>query len=221
MTATPTDSPVDRLLKRGADALTDTELVAILLRNKGTRIPPLEQARTFLALFGGNIPGLLACNSAIARAQKLGPGPAATLLAAIELGRRLPRAPQPAELLVNSQEALSYLILQIRARDQEVLGAVFVDPNQRIAGLVECLRGTESSMAMDTKTIFREAICRKAQGIYLFHFKPGGAPPSADDGTEPFIQEVLAACEALGFILLDYLLLSGGGSLSMREKFSW
>jgi len=164
------DPSFERLLQRGPGALTDTEIVSLLLGNRDSRIASLEQARIFLDLFGGSIPGLLACNVAITKAQMLEPGPAANLLAAIELGRRLRCAPQLVDLSTDPDKAASAFLLQIGTTDQEVLGANFADADNRKVGFVECFRGTMFDMVIDSKTILREALCRNACGIHLCHF---------------------------------------------------
>jgi len=215
------DPCVERLLMRGPGALTDAEIVSILLRKRGSRIPTLEQAQSILTLFGGGIPGLLACNVAIAEAQKLSPEPAANLLAAIELGRRLPTFPELVELHPDPKMAASAFLVQIGTTDQEVLSASFTDAAGRKVGSVECFRGTMSHMVIDSKTILREALCRNARGIHLFHFKPGSTKPEATSQDLGFLVQMREACETLGFELLDYLLFSTSNWLSLRRLYPW
>ena len=119
-----TEQPHERLLKRGPEALTDNELVAIVLRGKGSKLP-LTRAEKLLALFG-NIPGLLTCDISIARAQKLSNEATISLLAAIELGRRMVRFPEGNDLR-DANDATAAFLVQMGTTDQEVLGAMFTD----------------------------------------------------------------------------------------------
>ena len=76
-------------------------------------------------------------------------------------------------------------------------------------------------MALDTKTILREALCRSAASIVLFHYKPGGdsLQPSIRDWA--FLTQIRTACEKVGPDLLDYFLLCGKQWLSMRRLRPW
>ena len=213
-----TEQPHERLLKRGPEALTDNELVAIVLRRKGSNLP-LTRAEKLLTLFG-NIPGLLACDVSIARAQKLSNEATVSLLAALELGRRLVRFPEGNDLK-DPNDATAAFRVQMGTTDQEVLGAIFTDAGFQQLGYVECFRGTYFCMTLDTKTILREALCRSAASILLFHYKPGadGMEPSVRDWA--FLTQMRAACEKVGPDLVDYFLLNGKQWYSMRRLRPW
>ena len=221
MTTRPLDSPADRLLQQGPGALTDAELVSILLRGSSPKVVAPERAQAFLDVFGGYIPGLLACNATIARAQNLSAGAAAGLLAAIELGRRLPRAPEVEELPQNPWDVAAYLRLRVGAGDQSIFGAIFVDAENGMLGFFECFRGTTHHLVIDTKTILREALCRNASGIFLFHFKPAPSKVLATREDSELLEKMLSAGTTLGFHLIDYLIFGSQKWHSMRSAKPW
>lgn len=212
------EQPHQRLLKRGPGSLTDTELVATVLRGKGTKLP-FTRAEKLLALFG-NIPGLLACDVSIARAQKLSNEATLSLLAAIELGRRLVCFPE-GNNLSDPNDAIAAFRVQVGTTDQEVLGAIFTDGNTRQLGYVECFRGTYFRVVVDTKIILREALCRGAACILLFHYKPGDVTLTPRARDLAFLAQMRTACEAIGPELLDYFLLSEKNCISLRKQQPW
>ena len=218
--AMPTeDRPRERLLRSGASALSDAELVAVLLRSGRPGRSVLAMADDFLAACGG-LAGLSTCNLEVAKAQKLGDVQAASLLAAVEIGRRLARHAVPALLLEDPAVVARYLYLKYGRGDQEVMGALFLDVHNRHVGECELFRGTLMKMVVEPRPILREAMRRNAQGILLFHHHPSGDPtPSRED--QNFTERMRVCCETMGFELLDHLVLGGDRWVSLRRLRPW
>lgn len=209
----PGSGILERLATRGVPALSDAELLALVVpgtREKGTH----DLARELLDTCGGVV-GLLNCDFGIARAQGLDDQQAAAVLAAVELGRRLVSTPKKADLLADPGMVARYLHLRHARINQEVLGALFLDVHQRVAGEVECFRGDLMRAVVEPRPILREALRRNAAGIVLFHNHPSGDPTPSDEDLR-FTARMKEACEALSLELLDHLILGGEKWTSIR-----
>ena len=211
------ERPRERLLAAGAGALSDAELVALLLRTGSRGTSAVALARDLLASQGG-LDGLAASPSAGLRRKGLGDAKAATLGAALEIGRRLARAAVPLDdPLAKPDVVARYLALRFDVRGQEVLGALFLDGRNRLVGESDVFRGTVDRAAVEPPALLREAIVRSATGIVLFHTHPSGDPtPSLDDLA--FTARIAEGAKILGLRLLDHLILGHGGRwLSLRQ----
>lgn len=215
------ERPRERLLELGSQALTDAELVAVLLRTGHTGTSAIEVARRLLYENGG-LGGLSGATPQMLRRKGLGPAKAAGLLAALEIACRLAR--QEVKERVNLRrpaEMVHYLELRYRIRDQEIMGAVFVDARNGILGEREVYRGTLDRAAVEPREILKECLLRGASGVLLFHTHPSGDPtPSKED--EAFTEKMAAAARVIGIRLLDHLVLAGNGRwMSMRDRMAW
>jgi DNA repair protein RadC len=215
------DRPRERLLVHGGGSLSEAELLAVLLRTGRVGASALQLAYELLAERGG-LSGLLTIGPHALRRRGLGPAKAATLLAAVEIGRRLGRtALSDRAPLSRPVEAARYLCLRYQSCDQEVMGALFLDARHRLLGERELFRGTLDRMAVEPREILRECLQRGAVAVYLFHTHPSGNPqPSVDDLL--FTRRMVEAAELVGVRLLDHVVLGHDGRwFSMREKGAW
>lgn len=215
------ERPRERLLGSGGAALADAELVAVLLRCGRRGQSVLDMAREVLADHGG-LAGLLSASSKSVRRNGLGRAKAASLLAAVEIGRRLARARLPERRILSHPEAVAgYLLLRYGQLHQEVMGAVYLDVRGRLLADVELFRGTLSRAAVEPRAILKEAIERGASSLVLFHTHPSGDPtPSLED--IDFTRRLEAACNLLDLELADHLILGSRGKwLSMRRLGAW
>jgi len=215
------ERPRERLLERGPRSLGDAELVAVLLRTGRAGASALAMAREVLAASGG-LAGLAAAAPETLARRGLGPAKAASLLAAAEVGRRLARselAERPP--LAHPAAAVSYLSLRYAVRDQEVMGALYLDVRNRLLADRELFRGALSRAAVEPRQILREGLLLGAAGLILFHTHPSGDPsPSAEDLA--FTRRLAEAGEAVGVRLVDHLVLGGVGRwTSLRERGAW
>jgi DNA repair protein RadC len=145
------DRPRERLLREGGTALTDAELLAVLLRTGCSGVSALDLARELLAVSGG-LAGLATFDAGALRRRGLGAAKSAVLLAALELARRVVRAELPDRLPLASPEAVArYLLLRYAERDQEVMGALFLDLRNRLLGEAELYRGTWARAAVEPR----------------------------------------------------------------------
>jgi DNA repair protein RadC len=215
------ERPRERLLQQGGSSLADSELLAVLLRTGRRGASVIQMAMDVLRENGG-LSGLLTATPHSLRRNGLGPAKAASLLAAVELGRRLAREQLlDREPLSRPVDVARYLALRYHTCDQEVMGALFLDARGLLLGEREMFRGTLSRISVEPREILRECLQRGASSIYLFHTHPSGDPePSAEDLL--FTRRMAEAAEIVGLRLVDHVVLGHRGRwVSLREKSAW
>lgn len=212
------ERPRERLLSNGSAALTDAELVAVLLRTGKPGKSVLDLARDLLRRSQG-LNGLLGAGPLALQRAGLGPAKAAVLLAAVELARRFTRARlADRELLKDPHSVASYLELRYSLKGQEVMGALYLDTRNRLIGESELYRGTLNRAAVEPRAILKEGLLRDAAGLVLFHTHPSGDPsPSVED--LGFTRRMVEAGDLVGVRLIDHLVLGAGGAwTSLRRQ---
>jgi DNA repair protein RadC len=211
------ERPRERLARLGATALSDQELVAILL-GSGTRgSSALARARGLLCERGG-VPGLERLSMAELRLEKgIGAARASTIVAAFELGRRLAAAPlRERDLLNQPERVIAYLRRQYGHLSQERTGALYLDARNRLVRDAECFRGTLDRAMAEPREIFKTALLENAAAVIVYHNHPSGDPtPSRED--REFTKRLAAAAEIVGVRLLDHVVVGGQGGVSFRE----
>jgi DNA repair protein RadC len=215
------ERPRERLLRHGAAALSDAELVALLLRTGGRGASAVDLARDLLAAVDG-LAGLVGCDAGPLRRRGLGDAKLAAVLAAVELACRLSRARLPErEALTHPAAVARYLTLRYARAEQEVMGAIYLDSRNRLLAEREIYRGTLNRAAVEPRAILKEALLRGAAGVLLFHTHPSGDPsPSAEDLA--FTRRLAEAAEAVGVRLLDHLVLGDATRwVSLRDRGGW
>ena len=213
------DNPRTRLLDFGATALSDVELVEILLRNGCPGSSARELARELLIEYG--LVGLGSVESSYLRRHGIGEAKAATVVAAFEIARRVARAKMPRRDLLDRPDAVANYLQLKYGSDQEVMGALFLDVRNRLIGESEIFRGTLSRAAVEPRAIIKEALLRSASAILLFHSHPSGDPsPSSEDLS--FTRRLAEAGELMGTKLVDHIVLGGGGRwVSLGRRGAW
>ena len=213
--------PHEKILQFGAGALTDVELVAVLLRHGRPDSSALVLAGRLLQQSEG-LSGFIGSNPRSPQFQSLGEAGSATLLASVELGRRLARAAVPdRDPMTHPGAVARYLSLQFAAAGQEVMGALFLDSRNRLLGEREVYRGTLNRAAVEPRAVLKEGLLRDAAGFVLFHTHPSGDPtPSAEDLA--FTRRIAQSGELVGVRLVDHLILGHGDSwISLRQRGGW
>ena len=215
------ERPRERLLEQGSGALSDAELVAVLLRNGTRGVSAIQIARELLDDKGG-LGGLLGTTPQMLRRPGVGKAKAAGLLAALEIARRLAREEvTERETLSRPSEIARYLHLRYQTRDQEVMGALFLDTRNRRLGDREVYRGTLDRAAVEPREILKECLLRGAAGVILFHTHPSGDPTPSPDDTA-FTLRMAEAAKAVGIRLVDHLVLARSGRwASIRDLLAW
>jgi len=213
--------PRERLLDRGTAALSDGELLAILLRTGEPGRSVLLLAAELLRDSGG-LPGLMSASPRDLLRPGVGPAKAASVLAAVEIGRRLARSAVPNQVDLDDLDSVAdYLRMRYGRRHQEVLGALYLDSRHRLLAERELYRGTLQRALVEPREVLREALLCGAAGVVVFHNHPSGDPtPSLED--LKFTRHLVDACAAVGMDLLDHLILGDPGRwVSLRQRDPW
>lgn len=215
----PDARPREKLLARGAAALADVELLALLLRTGTAGRGVLQMAQDLLDHFGG-IAGLLHAGADdLGRFKGLG-GSAkrAELLAVLELARRVLAEQLRARPVLDSAQAVKhYLQLQLAGRAYEVFAVLFLDSQHRLTALEELFRGTLTQTSVYPREVVLRALHHHAAAVVLAHNHPSGSvQPSRAD--EALTQSLKAALALVDVRVLDHIVVAPGQALSMAEQ---
>jgi len=210
------DRPRERLSAHGAGALSNRELVALLLgTGDGTR-SALSLAEDLVApglreLAGRSLPELT-------REKGVGAAKAARLLAALELGTRVAAEPRrPSHAFKAPADAGRYLLPRYGSRPVEVFGVLALDVRHRLKREVVVSSGCLTASLVHPREVFQEAIACRAAALVLFHNHPSGDPePSAEDVA--LTRRLGAAGTLMGIEVLDHLILGAAGWVSLKER---
>ena len=215
----PADArPREKLLARGAAALADAELLALLLRTGLPGHGVLQLAQSLLDRFGG-LAGLLHADATALKGIKgLGPAKRAEVSAVLEIARRVlaqQLADQP--LFDSPQTVKDYLALHLRPLAHEAFAVLFVDTRHRLLQLEVMFRGTLAHTSVHPREIVKRALALNAAAVVLAHNHPSGAAePSRAD--ELLTQTVRAALQLVDVRVLDHLIVGNGAVLSFAER---
>jgi DNA repair protein RadC len=215
----PDAQPREKLLARGAGALGDAELLALLLRTGLPGQGVLQMAQALLDRFGG-ISGLLHTTAEDLKQVKGLGGPAkrAELVAVLELARRaLAQQLKEREVFGSPGAVKHYLQLHLAAKAHEVFGVLFLDAQNRLLAMEELFRGTLTQTSVYPREVVLRALHHGAASVVLAHNHPSGTvQPSRAD--EALTQTLKAALALVDVRVLDHVIVAPGDALSMAEK---
>ncbi len=210
--------PREKLLARGAAALADAELLALLLRTgyKGRGVVAL--ADDVLAHCSGWAGLLNVAPAGLKGVKGLGPAKRAELLAVMEMARRaLAQQMQAAPVFDSPQRVKDYLGLQLGGRAHEVFAVVFLDAQHRLLRLEEMFHGTLTQTSVYPREVVKRALALNAGAVVLAHNHPSGvAEPSRAD--EYLTQTLRSALQLVDVRVLDHLIVGHGQVVSMAER---
>ena len=169
------ERPVYRLHQAGPQALSDAELLAILIQ-----ATTLEYAQGLLCQFGGWRGLLQASATELQQALGIGPHRAAQIRAALEVGRRLVLASTGERFRIRSPaDAASVLMVEMGHLDQEHLRTVLLSTKNEVQAIHTVYVGSLNTAVIRTGEVFKEAIRRNSAALIVAHNHPSGAPRSA------------------------------------------
>ena len=217
----PDARPREKLLARGPGALSNVELLALLLRTGMAGKGVLQLAQELLdetTGFGG-IAGLLhATADDLKRIKGLGPAKRAELVAVLELARRALAEQLKERAALDTPDAVKhYLQLNLGARKHEIFAVLFLDSQHRLLALEELFRGTLSQTSVYPREVVLRALHHHAAAVVLAHNHPSGTvQPSRAD--EALTQALKAALALIDVRVLDHVIVGPGQALSMAER---
>lgn len=213
------ERPRERLIAKGSSALGNAELLAILLRTGSGNKNVLEMSHELLAA-AGSLTELSAMS--IDKMQAIGgigKNKAATVTAAFELGRRFAAegSRSPCRAITNASQIFSIMFPVLKGIDHEECWILYLNRANHILYKEKVSIGGLSSTTIDTNSILRKAIEKKADGIILVHNHPSGNPqPGKADVVET--ERLKKAAETFSISMLDHVIISDFGYYSFADQ---
>lgn len=214
------ERPREKMLGRGADALTNAELLAILLRTGTGGRNAVDVSRDLLKSCEERL-GELASLSVerLRQVEGIGPGKAVTIMAAIELGRRmaLEAGMEFAVRLDSPAKVYRIMLPLLRDLDHEECWALFLNRSNSLIAKEKLTFGGQDFTLFDKRVIIRRAIERKASSLILVHNHPSGNPyPSVEDINQT--KDLHRAMSSCGLQLLDHVIVAGASYYSFSDE---
>lgn len=214
------ERPRERLLKNGAESLSNVELLAIMLRTGTRKMNALELARTLLGDSEGRIGGIAAMSiDKLKLLPGIGPAKAATLAAAFELGRRCAdERPAKARKSISSpRDVYRLMIPHMKTLDHEECWVLFLNRANHLIGKERMTSGGLESTLIDTKMIIRKALEKKASSVILSHNHPSGNPmPGTADITQT--RQLKKGLDTCDISLIDHVVIAEGSFYSFADE---
>ena len=212
------DRPRERLAQHGPGALTNAELIAILLRVGIEGENAVQMGQRLLNKYGG-IRGLHRADYAmLIEEHGLGEAKVSTLKAAIELGRRLSLEDPEERPSINSPgDAAALVQFEMQALEKEHLKVILLDTRNRVIEIREVYRGSLNASVVRVSEVFTPAVRINAASVLVVHNHPSGDPtPSPEDVA--ITKRLVEAGKLMEIEVLDHLIIGQGRYVSMKEK---
>ena len=213
-----TERPRERLLAKGANVLSDAQLLAILLRTGRRDFSAVQVAIELLDQVGG-IGGLAKSGvEELCTIQGVGIAKAAQLKAAVELGRRSIAAPLSTGTRVSSSADLfKHFHPMIRDVKHEIFKVVLLDAKNTVVKEATVSEGSLTLSVVHPREVFALAVRESAAGVIFLHNHPSGDPaPSSED--RQLTNRLVAAGKLLGIRVLDHLIIGDGRYVSFADE---
>ncbi len=211
------ERPREKLLARGPAALSDAELLAVLLGSGIRGCSAVELARALIGDFG-SLRELLNAERPRLRARRgIGPARYALLQAALELARRHFReALRVGPALAAPEATRSFLLAQLRDRPYEVFCCLYLDNRHRLLAFEELFRGTIDRAGVHPREVLRQTLLHNAAAVIFAHNHPSGVlePSQADELITRRLREALGLIDVR---VLDHFIIGDGTCFSFAE----
>ncbi len=211
------DRPREKLLHKGAEALTDAELLAIFLRTGIKGKTAVDLARDLIADNGGLSPLLAANEEQFCQSKGLGQAKYVQMQAVVEMSRRyLEEKIQRGDALDNVNDVKNYLKSRLQHYPFEVFSCLFLDNKHRVIEYEELFRGTIDGASVHPREVVRRVLHHNAAAIILAHNHPSGiAEPSQSD--MQITTKLKQALEMIDVRVLDHFII-GDEMVSFAER---
>jgi DNA repair protein RadC len=219
ISAWPADErPREKLLQRGAGALSDAELVAIFLRTGIVGKTAVDLARELLQRFGSLRALLEADRKTFCASPGLGDAKFVLLQATLEMARRhLREQLDRGDAITSPEDTRRYIAAHLRDRRQEVFACLFLDNRHRVIRFEELFYGTIDGAGVHPREVVKRALAHNCAALILAHNHPSGvAEPSAAD--RHITERLQAALSLVDVRVLDHIIVGDGPPVSMAER---
>lgn len=211
------ERPREKMQRSGSQALSDVELVAILIGYGSRERNAMELARDLVVAAGG-LHGLLDPHGQLPPQRGLGPVKAGRITAAFELARRCLAEDLRSEgALCDPLASMTYLHARLSRYPYEVFCCLFLDARNRMVGFEEMFRGTIDSASVHPREVVRACIRHNAASIIFAHNHPSGAPEPSENDRSVTI-ELRHALALIDVRVLDHFVVGHGSVVSMAER---
>jgi DNA repair protein RadC len=212
------DRPRERLMRQGAESLSNQELIAILLRTGTKQESVLVLANRILSSFDKIQDLKDATIEEMMLVKGVGKAKAVQLLAAAEIGKRMYRKHSEGRYTIRSPEdAAAYLMTDMASLNQEHFVVLFLNVKNEVLHKQTIFIGSLNSSIVHPREIFREAVKRSAASIIAAHNHPSGNPSPSPEDIE-VTKRLIEAGSIMGIELLDHVIIGDHKFLSLKEK---
>lgn len=212
------ERPQERLLRYGADSLSNSELLAVILRTGTKNENVINLSQRIITAFNG-INGLLeASQDDLMSISGIKEAKASQILSMAEMAKRFQTYRSGDSYMINSPgDAADLIMVELREFKQEVLKVLLLNTKNIVIGIHNASMGSLNSSIVHPREIYKEAIRKSAASIIMVHNHPSGDPsPSSEDlAATGRIKEV---GKIIGIELLDHIIIGDGKYISLREK---
>ena len=212
------ERPRERLIQRGAAALSDAELLAIFFRTGVTGKSAVDLARDVLTQFGTLTHMFAASQTEFCEIHGMGPAKYVQLQAVLEMSRRaLSEEMQTSDALNSPQAVRNFLKLKLQSRQQEVFMVIFLDAQHRVTATEEMFHGTLTQTSVYPREVVKRALFHNAAAVIFAHNHPSGVAEASH--SDRLLTDALKQALALVDVrTLDHLIVAGSQCLSFAEK---
>ena len=215
----PEERPRERLLKYGADVLSDSELLAILLRTGTKDMSVLAIASELVSRDEKGLAGIAECiPQELASCKGIGMAKACQIAAAVEIGKRLATRPREKRIAVTDSLALSRIFMEdMRYYKKEFMKVLLLNAKGEIISIESVAVGDLCSTVIHPREVFQFAVRKGAAAIALVHNHPSGDPtPSKAD--IDITKRLVESGKILGIMVVDHIIIGDGIYVSFRDK---
>ncbi|MGI6574117.1 MAG: RadC family protein [Fermentimonas sp.] len=213
------DRPREKLLLKGVSALSDSELLAILIGSGNDKQSAVELSKEILLEAGNDLNRLarMGVTDLVNNFRGIGHAKAVTIIAALELGRRRKTTGEPRKKIVTSMDAYEQFLPLLGDLNHEETWALLTDRSNQVISTLQVSRGGIAGTVVDIRLILREALTRYATGIFLGHNHPSGnlAPSPQDISITKKLKE---AALYMDIVLLDHIIVGGDAYFSFADE---
>lgn len=211
------DRPRERLIKFGASNLSDSELLAIIIRSGSKGYSAIDISRDLIEKYS-SLSNLSSCDfSEFKKLKGLGETKAVTLAATFEIGKRIQS--EPFELLAkikNPQDIANYYIPKLRSEKVETFRTLLLNSSNKIFREIIITQGLLNASLVHPREVFKTAISESAANIILLHNHPSGNPePSKED--VHITKQLVDAGKIIGIGIYDHIIVAGNSYRSFAE----
>lgn len=213
------EQPYEKIERLGPKALTDAELLAIILRTGSKDNPSLSAARKLLSMDSRGLPGIhVLTPKELTSIKGIGKVKSYQLKAVSEISKRLSKSYAISRFRITSPASVANIFMEeMRYLNKEHIKVVFMDTKNGIISDKDISIGTVNASLVDPRDVFIEALKVEAVQIIIMHNHPSGDPEPSEDDID-VTNRLLEASKLIGIELLDHIIIGDGTFVSLKER---